>query len=180
MIKINNVSFIRQDNQQQYNDGGISSEEYQEQDEALKQAEDLYAGQDMTRLAKVYLDENVPSKINRHDLYINFWAVHGNTLKLTFLSEDDVEIFELRFQKAVALWKMSQPSYQINFNDLQVIEQMKIYMIATLKRSVGSEKHRINERTMQTTHISQNIRSNTERMGNSQGKGIMGKLRGWF
>ena len=176
---MHNVNFIRQDNLNAYESGGISQEEYQEQDDALKEAEDLFQGQDMARLAKLYLQESVPAKIKTHELFKDFWAVHGNTLKLTFLTEDDVDLFELRFRKCVALWKMSKATYEFTFDDMQLIEQLRFYMVATLKRSVGRDRHIINERTMQSTHISQNIRSNTEKQ-TSGGSGFMGKMRSLF
>lgn len=154
--------------------------DYYEGLQGAKAAEDLFSTTDMSKLIKTYMEETIPEEIRNTKLFKDFWGVLGNTLKLTFLSEKEIPEFESLFREAKYNYIMSVPVYDYTAEEMKIMQQIKIYFAAAIRRSVGSRQHVINERTMQATTISQNIRSNTERFSQSSGGGMMGKIRRMF
>lgn len=140
----------------------------------------LFEGQDMSKLVKTYLEEQIPDTFKETELYKHFWAALGNTLKLTFLDGTDVEFLEIMFEQTKITYIMSKPARKFGFYESQMLEQLKMYFLAACKRSVGSPAHRLNERTIIATQINQVIRSNTESLNAQGGGGFLGKLRRGF
>jgi hypothetical protein len=75
---------------------------------------------------------------------------------------------------------MSKPVYEFTFDDLQILDQMKIYFLASCMRAMGSNTHKFNERIILGGQINQVVRSNTENFRESQGGGFFGKLKNIF
>ncbi len=147
-----------------------------------KNSQNLFEGQDMSKLVKTYLEEQIPDQFKETELYKHFWAVLGNTIKLTFLNEKDEEFLEIMFEQTKITYIMSKPARKFTFYESQMLEQLKIYFMAACKRAIGSPGHRLNERTIIATQINQVIRSNTESlaMGQSGGGGFFSRLRRAF
>lgn len=148
--------------------------------EDLNQAQDLFQMQDMAKLVRTYLEEDIPEDIKKTRVYNEMWAVLGRTIKLSFLDESDVQDFEFLYDECKINYVMSKPSYEFTFEDMQLLDQLRIYFLAALKRAKGVSQHRMNERTLLATQISQQIRSNTESFNQSSGGGILNKLKSWF
>jgi len=149
--------------------------------EDIRKNQDLFQTQDMSKLVKTYLEEEVPEEIRRHKIYRDFWAAIGNTIKLTFLEKEDVLDFEYLFEDSRINFTMSTPPYDYTWDDMQILSQLKLYFVAAVKRAVGFQQHRNNERVILGGSINQVIRSNTEAIrGDSGGGGMMAKIRRFF
>lgn len=149
--------------------------------EARKRAEDLFQSTDMVRLVKTYLEEDLPEELKRDQLMRQMWAILGKTPKLSFLVPDDIKEFESLYNQSEYFYLMSKPNHEITFKDLQNLQQLKFYNLINLRRSVGFQGHRFNERIILGGTINQTIRSNTEQFNTpSSGGGFMNKLKSWF
>ena len=148
--------------------------------EEVKQANNLFTGQDMTKLLEAYMEEEIPEQFRNEDILKQFWAVLGRTVKLTFITKEDLQEYEDLFEMAKNDFIMSIPPYEYSFKHQQMLEQLRIYFISALRRSMGTGNHVFNERILLGGQINQVIRSNTENFKPAGGGGVMGKLRGWF
>lgn len=137
--------------------------------------QDLFSPNQNAQLVKSYLEEIIPKEIREGETFKHFWAVLGNTVKLSFLSREDVDEFENLFDQATWTFIMSRPSYEYTFDDMMLIRQLRIYFLAAIKRAVGGKNGTMNERSMLATSIQQQIRSYSE--GGQKKKGFLG---GWF
>lgn len=162
----------------QYNN--VNPSDYSENEDDLKLAEDLYSGQDMSKLVKTYLDENIPEEFKKGDLNKQFWSIMGNSIKLAFLNGEDQEDMEALFNISKYAYIMSKPTYEYTWNDDHALKQMRLHFIISAKRAIGSPNHRLNERTMLATQINQQIRSNTETMRSSSSGGFLSSLKRFF
>lgn len=151
-------------------------------DPELKSAQDLYQGQDMVKLVRTYLEEEEPEAYKKNPLFTEFWAILSKNIKLSFLDgKYDVEDFEILFDQSKLNYVMSKPPYEFNWEDMQLLEQLKINFLASVKRAVGVSGHRFNERIILGGTINQVIRSNTESIkAGDSGGGFMSKLRSIF
>lgn len=122
----------------------------------------LFQTNDMVGLIKEYLKLDIPKEMLAHPLVQQFWAVLSKDIKLTFLDRDDVEDLELLFDQSMLNYLMSTPSYEFSNEDEQMLDQLRIYFIAALKRSQGTKSHRFNERIIEGGTINQTIKSNTD------------------
>lgn len=139
----------------------------------LAQDSGLYKNEDAVKLAKLYLEDNVPEDIKTNPLYAQMWAVLGKKIQLTFLEKDDVHDIESQYEMAKQLYIMSKSPQQLTHEDILSMNQIKMHLIASCKGAVG--KGEKNERTMQNTQINQFNRSNVEGF-QRQKRGIGGFL----
>lgn len=146
-------------------------------EEQLKQAEDLFKPQDMVKLIKFYTEENLTPDFESSEFKKRFWAILGKSPILSFLKEEDEELFESMFRIAKLQYLMSYPAYKYTFTDQMEINQMRTYFKLAIKRSVGFDKNLINERTMEATSINQIVRSNTEGFNAGGKSGFFSKLK---
>jgi len=151
-------------------------------EEELKRSQGLFQNQDMVKLVQTYLEEEIPEEFKNKKVMRDFWAVMGKTIKLSFVEKDDLFDFEILFDQARINYIMSKPPYEFDFDDQQLLDQLRIYYIAAVKRAMGFGSHRFNERIILGGTINQTIRSNTESFnsGNSGGGGFFSKLKRWF
>lgn len=149
-------------------------------DQDSKNSQSLFQNTDMVKLVKTYLDEEIPEHISPN-LKKHFWAVLGNTVKLTFLDKEDVMDMELLFEQAKLNYTMEKPPYDFTFEDQQMLDELRTYFIAAVRRAVGSANHKFNERIILGGSINQVIRSNTEsfKQGGDAG-GFISKLKSLF
>lgn len=143
----------------------------------VRKNQDFFQTQDMAKLVKTYLEEEVPDSIRSSKIYTDFWAAIGNTIKLTFLEQEDVLDFEFLFEDARLNFVMTVPVYEYTWADMQVLSQLQLYFAAAVKRAVGFKQHRNNERIVLGGSINQVIRSNTESFRSGSGGGMMDKIR---
>ena len=158
-----------------------SMSQYYGSDADLRNASSLYRTQDVARLIEVSLEEDLPDNLKGKAWITEFWAVLGKTIKFTFIEKEDLLEFELLFENAKLDFIMSKPPYEFTFEDMKTLDELKIYFAAAVRRSIGFSTHKINERTLVASQISQVIRSNTESYGASGGgRGIFSKLKRMF
>lgn len=151
--------------------------DYYEDMEAQQAAQELFQGNDMSKVVKAFTEEDkIPEDVRKHKVYNTFWALMTKTAKLTFLERGDIYEFESRFNVAMHKYKMSMPVYEFSFNELQLLDQLKINFLLTLRRNVGVNKNIMNERTLLASVIQHRVRTNTEGVNMPQAGG----LKGWF
>src|ERR1041385_3073130 len=125
-----------------------------------KGSTNMYEGQDMSKLVKTYLEEQIPEEFQKSSLFVDFWAVLGNQLKLTFLKQEDLDFLEMMFEQVKITYIISRPRRKFTFKESLMLDNLKIHFITACKKAIGNGNH--NERTILATQISQIIRSNTE------------------
>jgi hypothetical protein len=160
-------------------EGQISSEALAADNKQQENDRSLFENQDMVKIIKVYLEENVPVELKEKRIYKEFWAVLGKKIQLTFLDAEDKFDFEAMFVQAKMLYYMSIPKYETDFETIATMKQLEMYFIAAIRSAIGSRDNVFNERIVQASTIRQNINSNTERfgqMGGSSGGGFFSKL----
>lgn len=140
-------------------------------------AKSLYDSGDMSKLIETYMAVDIPKDAKEHILFREFWAVLDRTIKLTFFTPEDVEDCELLFEVAKVDFLQSKPAYKYSFDDIKHLDQLKIYFIAAIKRSVGTGQHRFNDRIILGGTINQTIRSNTDTIQSGSQGGFLSKLR---
>ena len=161
-----------------YNSNIPTEQELMGSNKELEHSQGLYEGQDMSKIIKVYMEEQVPEAFKMTTLYQEFWAVLGNTIKLTFInSTTDMTEFMLLFDDACITYKMSKPALKYSFTDMQMLDQFRIYFRASLKRAVGMPGYG-NERVILGGQIQQLIRTSTENL--NAGGGKSGGAFGWL
>lgn len=157
-------------------DQQISVEELAAEKKALESDRSLFENQDMVKIIKAYLEENVPENVRESELFKEFWAVIGKKIQLTFLDPEDLFEFEAMFLQCKSLILMREPAYALTFERIQLIKQVEMYFKAALRSAVGGKTGRLNERMILGSTITQTVRSNTEQYGSVGGgkKGFLG------
>lgn len=166
----------------QGNELDINLKDLLSSDSDFAQSRSLFQNQDMVKLVETYLGEDIPEELKNNNIIKRFWAVLGKTIKLTFLDKDDIIDFEILYDQARINYIMSMPPYDFNFSDQETLDQMRIYFLAAVRRAVGTDQHRFNERIILGGSVNQVIRSNTEsiRAGGGSGGGFLSKLKSMF
>lgn len=137
---------------------------------------DLFnTGSDQLEVIKEYNDEKkVPNKIQK-----TFWALASKSILLGFWEKEDQEDLYFFNNNILVGDIMSKPKHKYTFADRQAMNQMKLLAYANFKRSVGMEKWRINERTLQASAITQNINQNGAGAG-QRSKGFLSTVKSAF
>ena len=147
-------------------------------EEEIEQASSLYDTTDMTKLVQEYMKEEVPKELKQHPIFKEFWAILGRTIKLTFLDKEDLDVFESYYDMARSDFIMSRPAYEFTFEDMQLLDQLRIYFIAAVKRAIGFYQNRYNERMILGSQIYQSI--STQQTRESQPGGFLGRLKNFL
>lgn len=152
-------------------------EAFKGSEEQLKQAEDLFKPQDMVKLIKFYTEENLPKSLDNTKFKDKFWSVLGKSPILTFLDAEDEDFYDSTLRIAKLQFLMMYPAYKYSFDDQMELNQIRMYFKSAIKRAIGFDKNKINERTMEATSINQIVRSNTEGFSGMGKPGFLGKLK---
>ena len=101
-------------------------------------------------------DDTIPESITK-----SRWAIFGKGLSLTFLDEKDLPIIDMfnNILRINAL--MNQPAHRISFEETNQLDQTQLYFYIQAKRAIGSNRGKMNERTLQVTQIGQTISTQT-------------------
>lgn len=119
-------------------------------------------------------DDSIPDEIKKSQ-----WAIHCKALGLTFLEEKDLPLIDMFNQVLRIDALMDKPPHMISFNDTHELDQNQLFFFLKAKSAIGSNKGKMNERTLQVTQIGQSISTQTlGQMG--QNKGMLQKLKGLF
>lgn len=137
---------------------------------------DLFARHNDLRVIQEYnTDEGIPKMISQ-----NFWGLTSKSLKLGFWEDkDEMDIF-LHKNVIRMGYIMSRAKHRYTFEDRHMMNQLDFMTYCDFKRGVGVERHRINERILQASSISQNIQGFSGG-GASQGRGgVMGFVKSFL
>lgn len=151
-------------------------------DTEVKNTKSLYQNTDMVRLIEKYTEVDLPEDLKKHPLVTELWAVLSKEIKWSFLEKEDEADFELLFDLAVINYLMQTPQYKFTFVDEQLLDQLRLYFVAAVKRARGVSGHRFNERIIEGGTINQVIRSNTDMIqaGGGGGGGLKSFMKRVF
>ena len=120
-------------------------------------------------------DEFVEQKMVEYPI----WAVGTKSAKLTFLSQNEVAIFESHFESMACMYLMAQPPCIIDDDMIQTLSQMRMVGRFNLRRSSGTENsNKLNERTSLIMQIKQSISNQSEYGGGGEKQGFFKRLFG--
>lgn len=126
---------------------------------------------DMLKIIQEYLqDKNIPASASE-----KFWGIHSKFLAISFFDKTDVEDLHLMAENVELIDIMSHPPQEYTWDKMQDFEQVKIFLLAQIRRSIGTTQGRVNERTLQNTQIGHMI---TTQVGGGAGQPSGGGLKG--
>lgn len=148
----------------------------------VEAAQNMYESDDMVKLARLFLDENIPEGARKHPIIQKFWGLMSKSIVLSFLDANDIPQFEAYFEQAKIKFLMSVPPYEYGFEEMQLFDQVKLYWVASIRRAKGADRNRLNERVIQGGQLHHIIRTNTEGFsgGGGGGGGFFSKIRNIF
>jgi len=141
---------------------------YHSNDELFSRGNDLRVIQEYNR------EENMPDAIRQ-----SFWALASKSIKLGFWDKDDLGEIFLNKNIIKVGHIMANPRHKYTFKDRQLMNQIDMLVYADVKRGIGMEKYRINERTLQATSVTQSIQGGASGM-NQKKSGILAGLKNFF
>ena len=107
------------------------------------QNSEIFLQSEMWKAIEKILEDRIPmEKLKNTDL----WVVLSNSLKLTFLDNTDLYMFNNLFEAEICRYIRSLPPEKQNFTTHSVIGQARILFEANIRRSVGTPTGKINER----------------------------------
>lgn len=120
--------------------------------------------------------------VPRH-LVLKYWVLFGQSTKLTFFNEKEVEIMLLRWEILKTTIIESIPKSAFNEDMEFDLEQMEIEFINNLNRAKGSASHGMNERELisantSATYSEIDLNKNKEESKPGWGSKIFRALRG--
>lgn len=119
-------------------------------------------------------DEHIPEEIKKSK-----WGIFGKALIYTFLEEKDLYVVDL-FSNILRIDALiTQPAHKITFNEVHGLDQSQFYMYLSAKRAIGSNREKMNERTLQNTQIAQSIATQTA-IARKSGGGLLSRFRNAF
>lgn len=139
----------------------------------LQPQESVWNQKEFLEFVKHYSeDKTIPDTVKT-----SAWGIYGKALQYTFLEESDLPLVDdfnniLRIDSLI-----SKPAHMINFSQVSQLDQTQLYFWLTAKRAIGTNREKMNERTLQNTQISQAISSQAISQPKRSG-GFMSKLRG--
>jgi len=129
----------------------------------IKQLEQSTPDQNWDEQYESEMKKNMKELLNDQwveDRLQNFeiWAMISKTSKITFISPNELSIFESYLESMICSQIMSMPPCVVNDSILQVIDQARMISKFNLRRSSGTEnQNKLNERTVQATQIRQSF-----------------------
>ena len=117
-------------------------------------------------------DENLPIDIKK-----SFWGLTSKSIKLGFWKEEDLKEIFLHKNIIKVGEIMRNPRHRYTFADRQMMNQIDLLVYADVKRGIGMERYKINERTLQATSVTQNIQGSSP--GGRRG-GVMSGIKNFF
>jgi len=115
-------------------------------------------------------DDNIPQSVKGSK-----WSIFGKALTYTFLEERDLPLIDI-FSNILRIDSLiTQPAHKITFDEVHKLDQSQFYMFLTAKRAIGTDREKMNERTLQNTQIGQNISSQSGQR--PTGGGFFSRLR---
>lgn len=75
----------------------------------------------------------------------------------TFMNEQDMPMVDIFSNILKIDTMMARPPHLMNYNDIDELDQTQLYFWLSAKRAIGTDKDKMNERTLQQTQIAQSI-----------------------
>lgn len=145
----------------------------EERQEPQKQVQSIWDTKEYLEFVKHYSeDEVIPKSIKESK-----WGIFGKALTYTFLEERDLGLIDM-FSNILRIDSLVvQPAHKITFEEVHALDQSQFYMYLTAKRAIGTNREKMNERTLQNTQIAQTIASQIG-VVKKAGGGWFSRLRG--
>ena|SRR3990167_6659635 len=147
--------------------------EAEEQEPLVAPKQSIWDQKEYLEFVKHYSeDETIPLTIKTGK-----WGIFGKALQYTFLEEGDIPLIDI-FNNTLRIDAlMAKPAHMITFEEVHTLDQTQLYFWLTAKRAIGTNREKMNERTLQNTQISQAINTQVMNQQRKQG-GFFSKLRG--
>ena|SRR3990167_5521955 len=117
-------------------------------------------------------DETIPSEVKT-----STWGIYGKALQYTFLEQGDLPLVD-DFNNILRIDSlMARPPHMITFHQVNILDQTQLYFWLTAKRAIGTNREKMNERTLQNTQITQALSMQVMNRQKASG-GFLSKLRG--
>ena len=148
-------------------------EMYHQPQQYAQQDNNLFSGPNDLRLIQEYNKEELVPEGLKH----NLWGFMTKSLKLGFWDKSDEHDIFIHKNLIRLGYIMSTPKHKYDFRIRHQLNMLDFLAYADFKRGVGMEKYKINERTLQSTSVTQSIQgiSNSARKG-----GMMAGLKSFF
>lgn len=144
-----------------------------------KSSYSLWGSTDFVKVIQEYTqDKQIP--LDKVEDLQKFWAIFGKDLKLTFIDTDqEIEYFNNLFESAKLSYLMSEPAFKFDFDKYQMLDQLRLNFNAVVRRSKGTDKNKMNERTLQASQGSFSLNTN-QGQSQAQGRGLLNWIRRKF
>ena len=145
-----------------------------QQQQVISQQKPMWEERDYLGFVKHYSEDDVIPD----DLKKKSWAVFSKSLIYTFLENEDMPMVDI-YNTLIRLdSQISRPAHLMNFKEMSGHDQVSLYLFTSAKRAIGTNREKMNERTLQNTQIGQSI-STQNSISPPQG-GIRGFLKKIF
>jgi len=131
-------------------------------------------GNDLRVIQEYNREENMPDPIRQ-----SFWALASKSIKLGFWDKEDLGEIFLNKNIIKVGHIMANPRHKYTFKDRQLMNQIDMLVYADVKRGIGMEKYRINERTLQATSVTQSIQGASSGLPQKK-SGVLAGLKNFF
>ena len=145
----------------------------QQQQQVANQAPSIWDTKEYLEFVKHYSEDDIIPKSVKESK----WGIFGKALTYNFLEEKDLGIIDM-FSNILRIDSLVvQPAHKITFEEVHALDQSQFYMYLTAKRAIGTNREKMNERTLQNTQIAQTIASQIG-VVKKAGGGFFSRLRG--
>ena len=101
-------------------------------------------------------EENIPPELEKRQ-----WSIFNKNFTNTFLEELDLTMIGINLEHLKIKELMSKPACLLTFKEINELDKMVFHAFLKAKRAIGTNKGKMNERTLQNTQISQSIGTQT-------------------
>jgi hypothetical protein len=140
----------------------------------MPQDNSLFGSPNDLRLIQEYNKEELVPESLKH----NLWGFMTKSLKLGFWNKEDERDIFIHKNLIRMGYIMSTPKHRYDFKARHQLNMLDFLAYADFKRGVGMEKYKINERTLQSTSVTQSIQG-ISNSGSRKG-GLMAGLKSFF
>lgn len=157
--------FLKQDN-----------EDNQELIQPQQKQQSIWDTKEYLEFVKHYSeDETIPTQIKG-----TRWGIFGKALIYTFLDDKDLIMVDYYSKILRCDSLMEQPPHKISWVESGNLDQQEFYMYLSAKRAIGTNREKMNERTLQNTQIMQSIAAQTTGIKRQSGGGFFSRLKNVF
>lgn len=116
-------------------------------------------------------EDIIPKKLKKAE-----WQFFTKAATNTFLEKEDLMVIDAHFQIFKARNLQSRPSFDISNADIEDLDRIQYHMFINIKRAIGIDKNKINERVLQNMQILQSISTPTTGGNMQKRKKFMGLI----